>query len=93
MFVAHCKRLEPLRAEVLLDAAQAATSVHAPKEWWENLTSTARGGKQSKAATTSSGDGGDGFFRVNGQPIELGEFKQKLAEGLGGGFVTAGVAA
>lgn len=46
MFVAHVTQLEPLRAERLLDAAQAASVPHMGKEaagWFERLTAQARG--------------------------------------------------
>lgn len=43
MFVAHRKRLDALKAERLLDAAQAALAQSQPQSWWDTMIAAARG--------------------------------------------------
>lgn len=63
LFEAYEARLEPLRAERVLDAAQAATAMHAGKDWWESMLARARGVVREATERARV------LFTFNGRPI------------------------
>jgi hypothetical protein len=86
LFMAYVDQMPRLRAERLLDAAQAALAEHHKPEWWDAQLAAARGDAQEGGTTTGRPSSP---FRFNGQPISAQELKRELASSLGAGFSEA----
>lgn len=80
MFVAHTKHLEPLKAERLLDAAEAASVPHMGKEaagWFDRMIAAARGMAAEVVRRAEP------LFTWNSQPVHTSAgLRAKFAEGV-----------
>jgi hypothetical protein len=82
MFVAHCDQLEAIRAERLLDAAQAATAQFQKQSWWDGLLASARGVVRDVAEKLEP------MFVWNGRALNSSEeLRQKFAQDVSGSRV------
>jgi hypothetical protein len=85
LFAAIVREMEPIRAERLLDAAQAASVPHMGKEaarWWDRTVAAARG--LAREIVERAGP----LFTWNGSAVNSSQgLRQKFAEGVTGGRV------
>lgn len=85
---AYADQMPPLRAEWLLDLAQAATypttlrfAPDAAQTWWDALMSTAGGAAQATTAAVRQATG----FTLNGMAMGFDALAQQISKMLGGG--------
>jgi hypothetical protein len=84
MFTAHTRRMDALRAERLLDAAQAATAHYAGREWWDSTLAAARGVVAEVVRRTGP------LFTWNGQGVNSSNgLRQRFAQHVTGSRVDA----
>jgi hypothetical protein len=82
MFIAHVQQLEVIRAERLLDAAQAALAQSQPQSWWDTMIAAARG--VAVEVVKRAGP----LFTWNGQSINTSDgLRKAFSEGVTGGRV------
>ncbi len=82
VFEAYEAQLEPLRAERVLDAAQAASAIHAGREWWESMLARARGVVHEVVRRAFP------MFTWNGAPVNSSaSLRQRFEQGVTGGRV------
>lgn len=77
MFEACVAQMDPLRAERILDMAQAAAAVHAKQDWWDALIARAQGAKRAVAQA--------GGFMFNGAAVSFDGLFRRLSSAIGGG--------
>jgi hypothetical protein len=82
VFAAHAKHLTALKAERLLDAAQAALAQTQPQSWWDTMIAAARG--VAVEVVKRAGP----LFTFNSRPINTSDgLRKAFSEGVTGGRV------
>lgn len=81
MFASYVDRMPRVAAQRVLDAARAMLAPYQPESWWNSLTEQAYGDDEVPVETRRRSP-----LSINGQPMSIGEAKERLAGALGAGF-------
>lgn len=81
LFERYAEEMDSLRAERLLDAAQAATAQHQKEPWWDALAERARGVPSQSVEPVAQDD----KFMFNDKHVSFDALFTQLSRALGGG--------